>query len=716
MSEKGPSATSNEQLQLEPLKRNIFSWDTTTPTIPLIDVIVDYSDHNRDEQITIPLANEYVDVENRHETSFRNDDYDQVLELWEIEPNDDFGCKGLNDRKSTFEEQYPNDDDLQNEREDLETTEDFGAETEVQELTRRKLSTRRMLNTTYIISKSSQDDDDSDEEITIPSPIAMIQHATQTALLKRPLATQYVVDDEDWDETGFRNYDYDVVLELPKFPNVYASKSERLHLFDELQNESDSETAKDFAAEVEVQETSQDTEISVEEGTTSNYDKTVRSSCLLCLKETEDESIEEDSTSETRNEPPMQLVAELKQKGIKFNVEDITTSLPTAKTITSSLEYGDGQIVIPFSISTIEEPLTIEDVDIEGSQEITQTNSQVSLNDDAFVKVNSNIEGQFPKDDEILVSRSRLSSTASQFSSMPSKDFDLYFHMESIYRQFQEETKGQINGNKNPSKHYNKEFVAWIEAEIASRHELVSSQEDGDSQIDMTSFSNTTETNDQDKNDVTMKVSSIVEQPSSKKDEVIVSKSRPSSIASQRPSKPSEEDSSQIVEDLSSSLLVKRELEQLVFKNHLAIENLPLLTGFLVTHPSVLLRDTSFSNRYKGYAYNCLSELLKFLKTHSVLDVLGSSHSEFVELLQDVRKCGFDKDWLDGVEKRALFPGLQVSQDALQKLLDSKHMLTQHVKDLKHQLASSETILESIIQQEALILETRAALSDPIGY
>jgi hypothetical protein len=43
-----------------------------------------------------------------------------------------------------------------------------------------------------------------------------------------------------------------------------------------------------------------------------------------------------------------------------------------------------------------------------------------------------------------------------------------------------------------------------------------------------------------DKNDVTMKVSSFVEQPSSKKDEVIVSKSRPSSIASQRPSKPSE--------------------------------------------------------------------------------------------------------------------------------------------------------------------------------
>jgi cell division protein FtsB len=63
-----------------------------------------------------------------------------------------------------------------------------------------------------------------------------------------------------------------------------------------------------------------------------------------------------------------------------------------------------------------------------------------------------------------------------------------------------------------------------------------------------------------------------------------------------------------------------------------------------------------------------------------------------------------------------VFLGLQVSQAALQKLLDSKHILTQHVKDLKHQLASSEAVLESIIQQEAQILETRAALSDPIGY
>nr|XP_027190602.1 probable disease resistance protein At1g61180 [Cicer arietinum] len=141
---------------------------------------------------------------------------------------------------------------------------------------------------------------------------------------------------------------------------------------------------------------------------------------------------------------------------------------------------------------------------------------------------------------------------------------------------------------------------------------------------------------------------------------------------------------SQIVKDLSSPSLVRRELEELVSKKHLDSKNLSLLTDFLVKHPSVLLRATSLSNRYKGYAYNCLAELLKFLQTNSVLDVLGSSQNEFVELLQDVRRCAFDKDWLDGVEKRAL--------------------------------TSSEAVLESIIQKEAEILETKAALSAPLGY
>jgi predicted nucleic acid-binding Zn-ribbon protein len=113
-----------------------------------------------------------------------------------------------------------------------------------------------------------------------------------------------------------------------------------------------------------------------------------------------------------------------------------------------------------------------------------------------------------------------------------------------------------------------------------------------------------------------------------------------------------------------------------------------------------------------------------------VLDVLGSSHSEFVELLQDVRKFAFDKDWLDDVERRALFPKLQFSKDALLKLLDSKQHVTkeveelslkikffnQHVEDLKHQLKSSKAVLENIIQQEEQVLKTKAALSVPLGY
>ncbi|XP_045820410.1 disease resistance protein SUMM2-like [Trifolium pratense] len=236
---------------------------------------------------------------------------------------------------------------------------------------------------------------------------------------------------------------------------------------------------------------------------------------------------------------------------------------------------------------------------------------------------------------------------------------------------------------------------------------------------------------------VVMNVSSIIEEQFPKDGEFIVPESRPSPSNSiplphtyQTPSMPPEGNPSQIVEDSSSSSLVMRELEQLVSKKHLNYENLSLLIDFLVKHPQVLLRDTSLSNRYKSYAYNCLAELLKFLQTHSVLDVLGSSRSEFDELLQDVHKCGFDKDWLDGVEKRALSPDLPFSQDALQKVLDPQqqvtkeveamllkiNIFTQHVEELKHQLTSSKAALDSIIQHEAQILEIKAALSAPLGY
>ncbi|KAK2440669.1 putative disease resistance protein [Trifolium repens] len=364
-----------------------------------------------------------------------------------------------------------------------------------------------------------------------------------------------------------------------------------------------------------------------------------------CLKEKEDQSIEEGSASETRNDPPMQLVDDLKQKGIKLSVEDgITSANSSGPSATSSPEYGDGQTVAASPPIAITKPLTTQDVDVNKRKETTsKTNDdQVSLNDDAVMKVSSTIEHQTP--------------------SM------------------------QLKGD--PS-------------------QIDKKAEDGDDQIAMTSFSNaTTETNNQvsRNDDALKKVSSNVEDQFPKNNEEIVSKSL------------SKGDPSQKVEDLSSSLLVTRELEQLVSKKHLDYENLALLNDFLVKHPSVLLRDASLSNKYKGYAYNCLAELLKFLKTHSVLEVLGSCQTEFVELLQDAHSFGFDKDWFDGIERRTLFPDLQVPQDALKKLSVSKEqvskdieMLRLKIEDLKHQLSSSEAVLENIIQQEA-------ALSAPIGY
>ncbi|GAU18677.1 hypothetical protein TSUD_125100 [Trifolium subterraneum] len=77
--------------------------------------------------------------------------------------------------------------------------------------------------------KPSSHDDDWNGQITRPSQMAMIE----------TLATQYVDDDEDWDEIS------------------YALKLEMLRQFDyDLQNEWDLETTEDFAAEVEVQATS----------------------------------------------------------------------------------------------------------------------------------------------------------------------------------------------------------------------------------------------------------------------------------------------------------------------------------------------------------------------------------------------------------------------------------------------------------------------------
>ncbi|XP_061369517.1 uncharacterized protein LOC133312362 [Gastrolobium bilobum] len=158
--------------------------------------------------------------------------------------------------------------------------------------------------------------------------------------------------------------------------------------------------------------------------------------------------------------------------------------------------------------------------------------------------------------------------------------------------------------------------------------------------------------------DASMKVSSIIKEHTSNEDNIGVSESKgspsiPSPIASQSPSVPFEGNSSQNMEDLNFASLVKRELEQLVSKKRLAPENLSLLTDFLVKHPSVCLSNAC-SERCKGHAYDCLAELLKFLQTHSAFDVLESSHSDLVQLLQDMRRFPFGKDWLDEVERRVL--------------------------------------------------------------
>ncbi|KAK2407153.1 putative disease resistance protein [Trifolium repens] len=427
-------------------------------------------------------------------------------------------------------------------------------------------------------------------------------------------------------------------------------------------------------------------------------------------------------------------------------------------------------------------------IEIEGTSETN--NDQVSINDDAFMKVNPNAEEQFSKDDEIISSKSKPSSSitspiSSQFPSMPSngdpsqkvEDLAILPTNSEIQIKQTPETKdefvenipdlailptnSEIQMKQTPkAEHKYVENVPELAILPTNSEELLNEQSLGEtdaivkpSQVNNLEGSTSEKTpvatvstisrtkneppiqvvalkqkgieiegtsktnNDQvslNDDDAFMKVNSNVEEQFSKGDEIIVSKFEPSpsitsAIASQFPSMPSKSDPSQKVDDLNSSLLVKRELEELFFKNCLDYENLSLLTDFLVKNPSVCLKDTSLGNIYKGCAYNSLAKLLKFLKTHSLLEVSGSCHSEFLELLQGAHNFAFDKDWLDNVERRTLFPKIQVSPDTLEKLLDSKKRITKDVEDLKHQLTSSEAVLESIIQHESV-------LRAPIGY
>ncbi|KAK2440665.1 hypothetical protein QL285_012047 [Trifolium repens] len=245
--------------------------------------------------------------------------------------------------------------------------------------------------------------------------------------------------------------------------------------------------------------------------------------------DTESQNIEKGSTSKTMNEPPTQLVADLKQQDTKLSSEDLDLgdSKQTTQTnnqVEPSKEESEAASMQELTSSQIKkkqevetEHEFVENVPIPPVT-ILPTNSEELMNPqqsvaeiDTTVKPSkdNNLEGstsektaagtlpaisgkknepniqidiapkqkeQFPKDDEIIVSKSQPSPIASQFPSVLSKDFDLYLHMESLYRQFQEKSKDHHNGNENSSAQTTKEFAAWIEAEAASRHKLISSR------------------------------------------------------------------------------------------------------------------------------------------------------------------------------------------------------------------------------------------------
>ncbi|PNX84304.1 hypothetical protein L195_g040362, partial [Trifolium pratense] len=65
------------------------------------------------------------------------------------------------------------------------------------------------------------EDDDWDGQISIPSKMAMIE----------PLANQYVVNDEDWDETSFRYHDDDVrKLPTDLMNKLWSAKKTQAHI------------------------------------------------------------------------------------------------------------------------------------------------------------------------------------------------------------------------------------------------------------------------------------------------------------------------------------------------------------------------------------------------------------------------------------------------------------------------------------------------------
>ncbi|GAU18670.1 hypothetical protein TSUD_125030 [Trifolium subterraneum] len=117
------------------------------------------------------------------------------------------------------------------------------------------------------------------------------------------------------------------------------------------------------------------------------------------------------ATSSTNSKKEMNQTPEAENEFIEnvpdLEIPSVATSSTNSKELISeqstsqqhrhslSQEYGDGQIAIPFSVSTTE-CLNIEDVNLGDSHKTTQTNNPVSLNDDAFLQVSSTIQQEFP--------------------------------------------------------------------------------------------------------------------------------------------------------------------------------------------------------------------------------------------------------------------------------------------------------------------------------
>ncbi|XP_068479532.1 uncharacterized protein [Phaseolus vulgaris] len=303
-----------------------------------------------------------------------------------------------------------------------------------------------------------------------------------------------------------------------------------------------------------------------------------------------------------QNEERIEEEQEIVEKASGLGIPSMAISpTDTALDKRQSLENEEGQMVIPSSNLNME-PLITKDVNYEAFH---GTSNSVATQAKSTNPPGSKLRNQL------------IENTLQEMSN------DVY-----------EDSKGRVISNQNEMAKATEDFPIGNKVEVASGTELNSLQEHGEGQI-FVPFS-------------------IVNIELETTKDVGVGDIQESSMSTVAPfdTTNSPEKLSHVSEDSSfACTTITKELEQLVCNKHLGLENLGLLSNFLVKHPCVGLMGNTVSDRYKGFAYTCLANLLKFLQSHSILDVLGSNQSEFIELLQDLRNLGFNKDWLDDLER-----------------------------------------------------------------